>query len=59
MADDADLAFEDSTLTADVRSAIMSVKNPRSGSIKAESIGKLIIDENVLAPADCKITTAK
>lgn len=59
MADDADLAFEDSTLTAEVLSPIKSVKNPRSGSIKAESIGELIIDENILAPANCKIETRK
>lgn len=57
MADDADLAFEDSSLTATVNSAITSVKNPRTGSLKARSIGETIIDANVLAPADCKITT--
>lgn len=55
--DDADLAFEDSTLQADVKSNIVSVKNPRSGSIKALAIGEIIIDKNVLAPADCKIET--
>ena len=54
---DADLAFEDSTLKADVRSNIVSVKNPRSGSIKALAIGEIIIDRNVLAPADCIIET--
>lgn len=59
MAEDADLAFEDSTLTADVGSAITSVKNPRSGTIKAQSIGELIIDNNILAPADCKIITER
>ncbi|MBD5354565.1 MAG: DUF3737 family protein [Duncaniella sp.] len=57
MAEDADLAFEDSELNAVVNSAITSVKNPRTGSIKAQSIGETIIDENVLAPADCVITT--
>lgn len=57
MAEDADLAFEDSSLNAVVNSAITSVKNPRTGSIKAQSIGEIIIDENVLAPADCVITT--
>ena len=59
MEPDADLAFEDSTLTADVRSAITSVKNPRSGYLKAKAIGELIIDENILAPADCRIETEK
>ena len=57
MADDADLAFEDSVMHAVVKSNIMSVKNPRSGSIKAFSIGELILDSNVLAPADCVVTT--
>lgn len=53
---DADLAFEDSELTADIKGNITSVKNPRSGRITADSIGEIIIDENILAPADCKIT---
>jgi hypothetical protein len=35
----------------------VSVKNPRTGSLKALNIGELIIDKNVLAPADCKIET--
>lgn len=59
MADDADLAFEDSDLQASVNSAIVSVKNPRHGSLKAVSIGETIIDANVLAPADCQIVTEK
>lgn len=54
---DADLAFEDSDVVADIRSSITSVKNPRSGRISADSIGEIIIDENVLAPAECVITT--
>ncbi|MBD5203114.1 MAG: DUF3737 family protein [Bacteroides sp.] len=54
---DCDLAFEDSSLDAVVTSHITSVKNPRTGSIKAKSIGEIIIDANVLAPADCKIST--
>lgn len=55
--DDADLAFEDSELNAVVNSHIVSVKNPRTGSIKAKSIGEIIIDKNILAPADCEIKT--
>lgn len=54
---DADLAFEESTLEATVDSAITSVKNPTSGYIKARSIGELIIDENIKAPANCVIET--
>lgn len=55
-APDCDLAFEDSELRADIKGNITSVKNPRSGSIEADSIGEIIIDEHVLAPADCKIS---
>ncbi len=58
-APDADLAFEDSTLQATVNGPITSVKNPRSGHLKVESIGELIIDKNILAPANCIIETAK
>lgn len=52
-----DLAFEDSDVEATVSTAIVSVKNPRSGSIKALAIGETIKDANILAPADCKIET--
>lgn len=53
---DCDLAFEYSTVKANVKGHITSVKNPISGEIEADSIGEIIIDENVKAPADCKIT---
>lgn len=55
-AEDADLAFEESTLTATVISPITSVKNPTSGSIAAKGYGEIILDKNIQAPADCKIT---
>ena len=54
---DADLAFEDSDVQATVKSAITSVKNPRTGHIKAKSIGELIIDEHLRQPGDCVIET--
>ena len=57
MGDECDLAFEDSTFRADIKSQIVSVKNPRSGSLHALSIGEVIIDKNILAPADCRIVT--
>lgn len=56
MAPDCDLAFEKSTLSATVKGNITSVKNPTSGSICADSIGEIILDENIKAPADCRIT---
>lgn len=57
MADDCDLAFEDSDLKAEVNSPIRSVKNPRTGEIVAESYGEIIIDANIKAPANCEIKT--
>lgn len=54
---DADLAFEDSDVNATILSHVTSVKNPRTGSIRARSIGELIIDANILPPADCRIVT--
>ena len=55
--EDADLAFEYSTVEASVRGHIVSVKNPTSGHITADSIGEIILDENRKAPGDCVITT--
>lgn len=57
MGDECDLAFEDSDLTATVNSAIVSVKNPKSGSLKAYTIGEVILDKNILPPANCTIET--
>ena len=55
MADDADLAFEESTLHADIKGYITSVKDPTSGKITADSIGEIIIDQNIKQPANCLI----
>ncbi len=55
MAEDADLCFEYSTLNAEIKGAIKSVKNPSGGSICADFIGELIIDEHCLNPKACKI----
>lgn len=55
MADNADLCFECSTVQATINSSIHSVKNPRSGSITAESYGEIIIDENLKAPGNCEL----
>ena len=40
-----DLSFENSEVTATVNGHIDSVKNPVSGSITADSIGEIIVDE--------------
>lgn len=55
MADDCDLAFEYSSVQATINGPIHSVKNPRTGSITAESFGQIILDENIKAPGDCKL----
>ena len=53
---DADLAFEYSSVQATVKGRITSVKNPRSGFIRAGAIGEVILDENIKAPGNCKVT---
>ncbi|MBR4678662.1 MAG: DUF3737 family protein, partial [Bacteroidales bacterium] len=55
----ADLAFEYSTVDAEISGEVTSVKNPKSGKIIADSIGEVILDENIKQPADCEIKTKK
>lgn len=43
-APDCDLAFEDSEVNAIILNRITSIKNPKSGKIKAQAVGELIID---------------
>ena len=52
-----DRAFEYSTLVADIRGTVTSVKNPASGRIVADGYGEIIIDKNIKGPADCEIIT--
>ena len=54
---DADLAFEYSSVQADVRGNITSVKNPRTGKIVADSYGGIILNSDIKAPGDCRIET--
>lgn len=54
-----DRAFEYSTLNADIKGCITNIKNPTSGVIIADEIGSVTIDENIKAPADCKISVRK
>ena len=42
---DCDLAFEKSEVEADIVSDLISVKNPKAGKIKAESVGEIIMDD--------------
>ena len=59
MDDDADLAFEYSSVQATIRGTVRSVKNPSTGFIRAEGFGEIILDEHVKAPADCRIETLR
>jgi len=44
--DGCDLSFEYSSVQADVRGEILSIKNPASGSITADRIGEILFDEH-------------
>lgn len=46
--EDTDLSFEYSDVEADVKGHIISVKNPKSGTITADSIGEIIWDDPVM-----------
>ncbi len=49
------LAFEYSTVDADITTKIDSVINPTSGTIKADSIGELILEKDKIDPSKTKI----
>lgn len=51
------LAFEYSTLDVHIVNTIDSVMNPISGTIRAESIGELIMDETKVNPKKTQIVT--
>ena len=54
-----DLAFELSTVEAEIKSKIISVKNPISGKIHADEIGEIILDPGMIDPSATKITTER
>lgn len=45
---DTDLAFEYSDVDADIKGHIISVKNPKSGVITADSVGEIIREEAIM-----------
>lgn len=51
-------AFEYSTVDAEIDSKIDSVKNPISGSVKAQAIGEIIFDNDDVNPENTIITVA-
>ena len=46
--EDADLSFEYSDVEADIRGHVISIKNPRSGTITVDSVGETIWDDPVM-----------
>lgn len=51
-----DRAFEDSkNIDATISGAITEIKNPISGRIVADEIGRITIDEHIKQPANCEI----
>ena len=53
------LAFEFSSMDADIDSSVDSVFNPSSGSITCDSIGELIIEKDKVDPSKTKIVCRK
>ena len=53
-----DRAFEDSTaIDATIRGSISEIKNPCSGRIVADSVGRVTLDAHLRAPGTCQIIT--
>lgn len=46
--EETDLSFEYSEVEADIRGNILSVKNPKSGKITADSIGEIIWEDSIM-----------
>lgn len=53
------LAFEYSTVDAEIDSSVISVKNPYSGRIRAKEIGKIIFDNKEMRREDTEICVEK
>lgn len=54
--EDTDLSFEYSSVEATVKGNIVSVKNPKAGHIKADSIGEIILQDSIME-SECVIET--
>lgn len=52
-----DLAFEYSEVDAEVQGEILSVKNPRSGVIRADRVGEIILTSDSVWPPEAEILT--
>ena len=56
---DTDLAFEDSEVEATITTSIESVKNPKSGTIRAKEIKELILDDDSIDMGGLQIVVEK
>ena len=59
LGDDADLAFEESEVEAEIVSPVVSIKNPTTGHITVPKVGEIILDKNIRQPANCVITVTE
>lgn len=46
--EDTDLAFEYSDVDADIKGNVISIKNPKSGTIIVDSVGKIINEDSIM-----------
>lgn|SRR5574344_1119174 len=46
--EDADFAFEYSEVDADINGNVISIKNPKSGTIKVDSVNKIIMEDAIM-----------
>ncbi len=53
--EETDLSFERSSVTAVIKGRVEGIKNPKSGSIKADAIGDLLIEEAYVNAGDTRI----
>ena len=56
--EDCDLSFENSEVKATINGDIVSVKNPISGFVRADSVGEIIWDEKHKKASTCQIECA-
>ncbi len=54
-----DLAFEYSSVNADITGGVDSIKNPLSGRIEADSIGQIILDDPDIPESSAEITVRR
>ena len=46
--EDTDLAFEYSDVDADIKGNVLSIKNPKSGTIIVDSVGEIINEDSIM-----------